>query len=211
MRAPENIGTAPRWSHCSTAAAARTALAIVVPKNTGMNRERRIVELIDCIAEMPWGGAIFASAGMMNVEKAKNSPATSPLPIAQNHSNDVTNCSGMIMFFSYGLASDGDFRTSKPPLWCESVAQNQRLIRYGDELCVSTMVAMLQAISRTPVARRMSTLARENFSRSTSSVNAAIHATFITPTTNSMAMSTQQQPTHHIPCRTPNTKGVDRE
>jgi len=46
-------------------------LVKVVPKNNGMNSDRRIVELIEFIAETACTGSMRASAGMMKVENAK--------------------------------------------------------------------------------------------------------------------------------------------
>jgi hypothetical protein len=49
----------------------RTALATVVPKKIGMNKECRIVELIAFMAETPCACSMRSSAVMMDVENAK--------------------------------------------------------------------------------------------------------------------------------------------
>ena len=57
---------------------------------------------------------------------------------------------------------------------------------------------------RRPRARPIRHEAR-SFSRSTNPASTATHTRFITPATNRSAMSSQQQPTQKVPCRTPMT------
>src|SRR5215470_8581707 len=55
------------------------------------------------------------------------------------------------------------------------------------------------ATHATPAARAIHRPHGASFSTSTSSARSAIHSTFITPTTNSSAIRTQQQPTQLAP------------
>ena len=56
--------------------------ATAVPNSTAMNSGVIAARLIDCMAAIPSAAGRRASASMTKVEKAKNTPATSPLPRA---------------------------------------------------------------------------------------------------------------------------------
>jgi hypothetical protein len=53
-----------------------------IPKSAIINGGVTATILIDCMAAMPCGGAKRASALMMNPEKAKKAPPTTPQPRA---------------------------------------------------------------------------------------------------------------------------------
>jgi hypothetical protein len=80
--APTSARVAAGDPHRVTATTARTTHPAVVPSSASMNSGVGAWRLIDCIAAMPAGGGIRRSPLITNVEKAKNTPATSPLPTA---------------------------------------------------------------------------------------------------------------------------------
>src|SRR5688572_1851021 len=61
---------------------ASARLAAAVPRNTSMNHGLMTVRLMDCMAAIPSPCGMRASAFMMKVEKAKNTPAIKAQPSA---------------------------------------------------------------------------------------------------------------------------------
>ena len=71
MSPPASIAAEPGFPLPTRAMKTSAKLARVVPKNNGMNKERRIVELIELNAATACDASIRPSAGMTNVENAK--------------------------------------------------------------------------------------------------------------------------------------------
>src|SRR5680860_626586 len=68
--------------HLSSEAMIKTTQSTAVPRNVARNTGFGIVTSIDCMAAIPAGAGIRASAFITAVEKAKKIPAISPQPSA---------------------------------------------------------------------------------------------------------------------------------
>ena len=85
--APITVYTAYESPQSAMATTAAATDVPAVPNNASMNSGFGAYTLIDCIAVIPIGAGSLASDRMTNVEKAKNTPATSPLPMALMNTN----------------------------------------------------------------------------------------------------------------------------
>ena len=80
--APITVYTAYESPQSAMAMTAAATEVPAVPNSASMNSGFGAYTLIDCIAAIPIGAGSLASDRITNVENAKNTPATSPLPMA---------------------------------------------------------------------------------------------------------------------------------
>ena len=126
-----------------------------VPNSASMNSGFGAYTLIDCIAAIPIGAGSLASDRITNVEKAKNTPATSPLPMALMNTkhpgatldHHATSSSSQTPAAAAAVAYSAKSRGSRPSArWTPSVEVGAAAVEHlGEQLDQTRHVVLGQA------------------------------------------------------------------